>query len=190
MLLPLDVRFRNFHSSAAVEAAVRERAAKLDRFHPRITSCRVMVEALHQRRVKGSVYHVRVDITVPGREIVAESEPPSSDPHDDVYIAIRDAFDGAKRELQDDIRKRRREVKLHEERPSARVTKIFHDRGFGFLETDEGVEVYFHQHSVLDGAFEDLAVGSRVFYEEEAGEKGPQASSVEPAETGKAPTAH
>jgi ribosomal subunit interface protein len=114
MLLPVEVTFRHMSPSESLEASVREHAAKLDRFHSHITSCRVMIEMLHQRHVKGSVYHVRVDITVPGAELVASSEPPPQHFHEDVHIAIREAFDRMRRELQDQSQRSRGDVKSHE----------------------------------------------------------------------------
>ncbi len=114
MLLPVEVTFRHMSPSESLEAIVREHAAKLDHFYSRITSCRVMVEVLHQRHVKGSVFHVRVDVTVPGAELVASSEPPPQHFHEDVHIAIRDAFDRMRRELQDHVHKARGDVKSHE----------------------------------------------------------------------------
>ena len=98
-----------------------------------------------------------------------------------MFLALRDAFDGVCRELQDYARVRRGEVKAHEprpERPHGRVIKLFPERGYGFLESEEGALVYFHEHSVLDGAFPRLSVGAEVRFEEEAGERGPQASTV------------
>jgi len=179
MVIPVEVCFRNMHPSEAIEAVVRERAAKLDRFHPHIVSCRVVIEAAYHRHAKGAVFHVRVDVAVPRHEIVTESEPPPQHFHDDVYVAVRDAFDEARRALQDDARRRRGDVKSHAPRPLARVTRLYPDRGFGFLETAEGVEMYFHEHSVLGAGFATLAVGDEVRFDEEAGEKGPQASTVE-----------
>ena len=114
MLLPVEVTFRHMSPSESLEASVREHAAKLDRFHSHITSCRVMVEMLHQRHVKGSVYHVRIDITVPGAELVASSEPPPQHFHEDIHIAIREAFDRMRRELQDQSQRSRGAVKNHE----------------------------------------------------------------------------
>ena len=70
-------------------------------------------------------------------------------------------------------------VKTHEERPIGTVTKLDSERGFGFLETSDGREIYFHQNSVLDGKFRQLAPGTRVLFSEEMGEKGPQASTVD-----------
>ena len=113
MLLPVEVKFRHMRSSDTIEAAVREHAAKLDRFHPHITSCRVMIEAIHPGHPKSAVFHVRIDVTVPGRELVARSEPPPQHFHEDVFIAVRDAFDEIRRELQDDARRRRGYVKTH-----------------------------------------------------------------------------
>ncbi len=127
MVLPVEIRFRNMRSSEAIEAAVREHAEKLDRFHPRITSCRVMVEASHRRHEKGVVFHVRVDLTVPGRELCAHAEPTPHHFHEDVYIAIREAFDEIRRELQDDLRRRRGYVKGHE--PGAEETETTESRG-------------------------------------------------------------
>lgn len=179
MVIPLEVTFRNMARSDAIEAAVRERAAKLDRFHSRIMSCHVIVEELHRRsRTAGTVYHVRVDVTVPGRELVAHKEPAPQRFQEDVYIAIRDAFDQMGRELEDYARRQRGDVKSHEERPHGRITKLFPERGYGFIETPDGLEVYFHRNSVLHHGFDRLLVGTEVRFVEEQGDQGPQASTV------------
>jgi ribosomal subunit interface protein len=178
MQIPLEVTFRNMRHSDAIEEAVRKRAEKLDRYHPRIMACRVMVEASHHRSTKGAVYHVRVDVTVPGGEFVAHREPPLQNFHEDVYIAIRDAFDRVRRELEDHARAQRGDTKTHEQMPHGRVTKLFPDRGYGFIETPDELEVYFHRNSVLDHGFDGLAVGTEVRFVEELGERGPQASTV------------
>ncbi len=179
MELPLEVTFKNLVHSDAIEAEVRERAEKLDRFHPRITACRVLIETSHRRtRRAGTVYHVRVDVTVPGGEIVGHDEPPPQRFHEDVYVAIRDAFLRVRRALEDHARRQRGYVKEHEEQPRGRVTKIFPERGYGFLETPDGLEVYFHKNSVLEPGFDRLTVGTEVRFVEEAGEEGPQASTV------------
>jgi cold shock CspA family protein len=179
MAIVFDVTFRNLARSAAVEAAIRERAEKLDQFHPSIMRCHVMVEALHRRPQRaGTVYHVRVDVRVPGGELVAHEEPAPQRFHEDVFLAIREAFDHVRRELEDHARLRRLDVKTHEEQPRGRVAKLFPDRGYGFIESAEGVEVYFHRNSVLHRGFDELAVGTEVRFVEEEGEQGPQASTV------------
>jgi ribosomal subunit interface protein len=182
MVIPLELTFRNMSRSGAIEAAVRERAAKLDRYYPRITSCHVIVEQSHGKpRTAGSVYHVRVDVTVPGSQLVAHQEPPPQRFREDVYIAIRDAFHSVRRKLEEYARKQRGDVKTHEAEPSmehltGRVARLFPDHGF--IETAGGSSVYFHRNSVGEQAFERLALGSRVRFAEEDGEHGPQASSV------------
>jgi ribosomal subunit interface protein len=179
MIIPPEVTFRNLERSDAIEAAVLERIEKLDRFYPRITSCRVIVEASHHRaRTAGTVYHVRVDLTVPGGELVGQYEPQPQRFHEDVYIALREAFDQVRRELEEYARRQRGDVKAHEERPHGRVSKIFPDRGYGFIETPDGREVYFHGHCVHGHGFNRLSVGTQVRFVEEEGEQGPQASVV------------
>lgn len=179
MLIPVEVSFRHMAHSVAIEEAVRQKADKLERFYPRIMGCRVVVEASNRRTsTKAMLYRVRVDVTVPGGEIVAERQPSREPLHEDVHAAIRDAFDSLKRELQDYAERQRGDVKVHEPPPRGRVVRVFPERGYGFLECDEGYEVYFHQNAVVDGAFQKLAVGDEVRFEETEGEQGPQATTV------------
>jgi hypothetical protein len=70
MRLPLQMTFRHVDASPSVEDRIREYAAELDRFFDQIMSCRVAVERQHRRRHQGNLIRVRVEITVPGREIV------------------------------------------------------------------------------------------------------------------------
>lgn len=176
--IPLQLTFRNMPPSEAVEAHIREKAAKLDLFCDRIMSCRVIVEAPHRRHHKGKLYHVRIDMTAPGGELQVNREPTKHSSHEDVYVAIRDAFDAARRKLQDYTRRQRGAVKLHEALPHARVVRLFPEEGFGFLEVADGREIYFHRNSVLDSGFDRLEIGTEVHFVEEQGEKGPQASTV------------
>ena len=178
MQLPVQISFRGMEPSDAVEAKIRERAAKLDRFFDHIMGCRVVVESPHRRHHQGKLFHVRVDLTVPGGEFAVTREPAEHHAHEDVFVAIRDAFDAAQRQLEDYARRQRGDLKTHEGPPTGRVAKLFPDEGYGFIETPDGAEIYFHEHSVLDKAFDLLTVGSEVEFVEEQGEKGPQASTV------------
>jgi ribosomal subunit interface protein len=99
--------------SESVEAKVRERAAELEKFDARITSCRVVIEAANRRHQQGRLYHVRVDIGVPGGEIVVKRNPAEHHAHEDVYVAVRDAFDAARRQIEDHVRRRRGDTKSH-----------------------------------------------------------------------------
>lgn len=176
MRIPVEISFRGIPRWEKAEAEVRARAAELERFD-RITSCRVLIEAPHRRQQKGQHYHVRIDLTVPGREIVVKRDPTQPRSHEDPYLAIRDAFRAARRQVQDYVRERRGLVKTHEAPPHGRVTKLFPEEGYGFVETADGEEVYFHRNAVFDG-FDALEVGSEVRFTEEQGERGPQAASV------------
>ncbi len=174
----LQITFKEVPSSVAVEANIREHAAELDQFHDGIIGCRVVVERPHRNQRQGNLYAVRVDVTIPGHEIVVGREPTQHHAHEDVYVAIRDAFEAAKRQLRSHVDRDRRQPKHHEAPAAGRVARIFRDAGYGFIETPDGREVYFHRNSVVDGGFDALSSGVRVRFTEELGEKGPQATTV------------
>lgn len=180
MQLPLQITFRNMSPTEAVERRVRERAEGLERYFPRIMACRVMIEASGRQHRQGTIYHVRIDLTVPGDEIVVRRDPAEHHAHEDIYVAIRDAFDAARRRLEDHGRRVRAAVKAHPVPAHGRVVRLFKDAGYGFIESADGVEIYMHRNSVLDGAFDALEVGDEVRYVVHAGEgaEGDQASTV------------
>jgi ribosome-associated translation inhibitor RaiA len=144
MEIPLQITFRNMPPSEAIEKNIREKTAKLDSFYERITSCRVIVEAPHRHHHKGKAYEVRIELTVPGGEIVINHtstrlsalklseargseeeliethEPSKHAAHTDVYVAIRDAFNAAGRKLQDYARRQSGAVKTHKATAQAR----------------------------------------------------------------------
>jgi ribosomal subunit interface protein len=107
MPMPMQITFKELDHSDAVETRVRELSAKLDRLCDNITRCDVVVEAPPRHHRKGARFHVRIDLTVPGREIVVSHDPQSDDGHEDVYLAVRDAFDAARRQLEAYVRERR-----------------------------------------------------------------------------------
>jgi len=115
MEIPLQIFFHGIPPSEAVEARIREKVQKLERFHSHIISCRVAVESEHHHQHKGHQYHVRIDIVTPQREIVVSREHHDKHAHEDVYVAVRDAFDAASRQLEDHVRIQRGEVKTHEQ---------------------------------------------------------------------------
>jgi ribosomal subunit interface protein len=174
------VTYRNMEPSEAIDLRIRERIDKLERMYGRMISCQVAVEAPHRHHRHGHIFRVRVHAVLPGREIVIGRDPAEHQEHDDVYVAIRDAFDAAERRIEDHARRLRGVLKTHEAPPVGRVARLFAAEGYGFLATDEGREVYFHRNSVLDGAFDRLEVGSMVRFAEEVGQEGPQATTVVP----------
>lgn len=114
MQLPLQITFRNVEPSEAIEARIRKEAKRLERFYDRIMGCRVVVELPHKHHHKGNLYHVRIDLTVPGGELVVNREPAQHQAYRDLYVAIRDAFDAVQRQLEDYVRRQRGDVKTHE----------------------------------------------------------------------------
>ena len=100
MQVPLQVSFRNMTPSPAIEEEIRQKAAKLDAVYDRITSVRVVVETPHRQHRHGKLFHVRIDVRVPGREIVVSRDPAEHHAFEDVHVAIRDAFDAAQRQVE------------------------------------------------------------------------------------------
>ncbi len=178
MQVPVQITFRNMESSPAIESRINGKVAKLESFHDRITSCRVVVEAPHRRHHKGNLYLVRLDVTIPGGELVVNTEKRFHHSHEDVHVAIRDAFAAMRRQLEDYARERRGEVKSHETPPQGVVKRLFPDHGF--IATAELGDIYFHRNSVVGGKFDSLEEGNAVRFTAVDGEAGLQASTVHP----------
>lgn len=178
MNLPLRVTFHNIGPRPDAEEVIRERAARLDRYCNNIMSCRVVVDVPHKHHQKGNLHQVRLAIVVPNREIAVTREAAGHEVTKGLLVAIRDAFDAADRLLEDYARRRRQDVKHHEELPRAKVRVIEVGQGFGFLETFDGREVYFHKNSLVGADFDSLTPGTEVVFVEGLGERGPQATTV------------
>jgi ribosomal subunit interface protein len=173
MKLSLQITSRNFELTDAIRTEITEKVEKLDSFCDQLMRCRVVVESPHRHSHDGRLYNVNIDLKVPGRELVVKREP-----NEDLYVAIRDSFSAAKRKLEEYLEQQRREVKHHEEAPQGKIASLFPEDGYGFLSKADGSEVYFHENSVLNREFRKLKLGMKVRFAEEAGLKGPQASSV------------
>lgn len=109
MQLPLQIVFHGMPRSDALEARVREAAAKLEHFHDRITSCHVTVEPCGHHKQQGRLYAARIELRAPkGADLIA-----SRQENVDAFVAVRDAFDALRRQLQDAVREGRGDVKAH-----------------------------------------------------------------------------
>lgn len=113
MTVPLQITFRDLPSSPAVEAQIRERAEHLERVFDRVTACRVIVEGRHRPQRAGKVTHLCVELTLPGKVITVGRGAAEFEAHEDVFVAVRAAFDAARRRLDRHARRRRGEVKSH-----------------------------------------------------------------------------
>jgi cold shock CspA family protein/ribosome-associated translation inhibitor RaiA len=177
----LALRWHGVDPSEALASQVIEDVARLERVCDRITGCVVTFEGLGKHhRQSGSQYRVRVELAVPGGKIVVGRDPPKTSAHADLYAAAKGAFRETRRQLEDYVRRREQRVKAHATPPTGRVVRLYPRGGYGFLLTEDGREIYFHEHSVLRGGFSRLKVGSRVRFAEEPGDDGPQASTVRP----------
>ena len=180
MQVPLRITFQDTPVSLAVEARIRERVDGLERFFQDIVSCNVAVESTARRHRQGKLYHVRIVITVPGHDIVVNRNPSEHHAHEDILVAVRDAFDAAGRQIEDYARRQRVDTKTHEVPAHGRVSRLFPDHGF--IQSSDGQEIYMHRNAVAVGKFDDLSEGDEVRYalHEGEGEKGEQASTVIP----------
>lgn len=173
MEIPLQITSRDFDLTDAIKAEIMEKAIKLEKFYDRITRCRIVVETPHRHHHEGKLYNVHIYITLPGGELIIKREP-----DEDLYVAIRNSFNAAKRKLEDYSRRQRGDVKHHEETPVAQISALFSEMGYGFITTPDDREIYFHENSVVNREFKNLKIGMEVRFTEEKGLKGPQASSV------------
>jgi ribosomal subunit interface protein len=179
MQIPLEITFRNAKRSDPVEAVVRERVDKLKRYFDHIIACRVTLDVPNRTPSYDVLNHlVSIEISVPGEELVVSRQPNEHENFNDIYVTIRDAFDAAEQQLRVYVgRLQETRVELGDT-PYAVVNKMFTDKGYGFLMTPDGREIYFHENSVSPPGFDKLAKGDTVRFVEAQGDDGPQASLV------------
>jgi cold shock CspA family protein len=174
MQVPLELSFRGVDKSEALTDLVLHHARRLERFCDHIDSCRVVIERPHHHQSGRAEHRVRIDMTIAaGKELVAEET------SDQMTLAalVRAAFHTAERRVKELNHQQHGQVKHHAEQlAQGIVSKLFSD--YGFVATADGREVYFHENSVINIAFDELVVGMGVAFNEEAGREGPQASSL------------
>ena len=177
---PIRIAFHGMTPSDDVARRVEEKARRLERYFDRIVGCQVTVELPGRRHRHGKHVRVRVELKVPGRTLVVGRDPDENVEHEDLDAALNAAFREARRQLEDHARRRdhRAAPRARVAPARGRVTRVFPEQGYGFLETEDGREIYFDARSVLRGGFARMSVGSQVRFAEEPGDEGPQASTV------------
>jgi ribosomal subunit interface protein len=180
MQTPVELVFDDVEAPPVVEQRVRERVRRLERFCDGITSCHVALSTPHRHQRKGRHWSVRIEVRVPGTELVTSREPGDVEAHEDLLVAIRDAFDAMERQLEAWHAKARGEVKTHVPPPQGRIQELDRQRGFGQIAMTDGRLVYFHRNSVVEPDFDTLQPGDPVEVVVRAKESdvGPQASTV------------
>mgnify|MGYP001811826063 FL=1 len=178
MSFPVQITWRDVPKSEALEADIQAKAEKLEEFYNGILSCSVTVGKSYGRHKKGNLYRIRLDIRVPDNEIVVSRDPAEHHAHEDMYVCIRDAFDAARRQLQDYVHVRRGQVKQHETRHVGRVARRIPNEDYGFIRAADGSEIYFHRNATINVNFDNLEPGTEVMYVEEQLNEGTQAKKV------------
>lgn len=180
MQVPLELTFRDVTKTEGIESLVHKKVDALHRVCDHLTSCRVAIEKPQRDQRTGSPFRVRIDVHVPpGHEIIAKREPGESDTHAPLDSVIRDTFDAAQRQLKRLVERQQGDEKFHPEQEAvALVARLFPDEGYGFLQTVDGRDVYFHRNAVANDDFDHLELGTGVHFVEVQGDEGPQASTV------------
>lgn len=172
-MLSVQVTIRDIPDSPAIESTVRKKAEKLTQFFNKISSCRVVVEVPQKHKRQGKLFNVRIDVTVPGKELAVTKKCDQ-----DVYIAIRDAFKAIERRLEEYARRRHGRVKSHNHVMHGYVARLITTEGYGFIEGMDGNEYYFSITNVHYPSFAQLSIGDAVEYHPEAVSDGWQAHHV------------
>lgn len=176
-----EIDFLDMEPRPELRAKIEGKLAQLEKLYGRMTACRVVAKGPGGGHHTGGHYEFSIHIALPdGREVTVERTPDPDERFQDPDFALNDAFKRARRQLQDQTERIRGEIKHHEAEPVAVVKSVFRADGFGFLESEDGRDIYFHRNSVEAPGFDALEIGERVAFLEEQGAEGPQARLVRP----------
>lgn len=181
MQIPVQIDFQGMEAKSEIRGTISKHLSQLEERYGRITSGRVVLKAPGGHHRTGGLFEINIRLSLPeGREVNVGRTASADERHSDLSFAINDAFKRARRQLQDHSHRLQGKVKVHDVSPIATVTQLDPSGEFGFIETSDGHEIYFHRNSVLNDGFDGLKVGARVTFVETVGDKGPQASTVKP----------
>lgn len=177
-----EITWHNMDPIPHVTKRINHRIERLEQFFDRITKCHVVVEAPHQRHRKGNQYEVRLDVTIPGRELSIDRRPGDDHAHTDVLVAVRDAFDAMERQLRHWKDEHSGRPEVHAAPLQGRIAEIDPNTGSGQIAATDGRLVYFHRNSVVGGSFNELSAGDTVEMVVDRGQDaiGAHASTVRP----------
>lgn len=178
MTIYTEIAFRDMEPSQRLTDLINKRVKKIEKIFSHIAACRVVIEAPHKHRIRGNLFHVRIDLSAPLRELAASRDTSVKISHEQVDVAVRDAFAALSRQLQKHKEKLRVDYHVPDRLPSGVVKELFPYDDYGIIEADNGREIYFHRNSVVEGQFDRFKVGDELRFNEELGAKGPQASTV------------
>ncbi len=173
-----EIDFADFKVSSTITKKIEAKLQKLIRHSNRIISAHVTVRLPHRHRNK-HIYHIQVQLDVPGHSIVVNREPEMNYAHSDINVAIRDVFDKVTRKLDEVFETRRERPHPAAGAQHAYVLRFDPNSGYGFVVTADGEEIYFNANSLVGSSLDHLKAGVEVRINTEEGEQGLQVSSLQ-----------
>jgi ribosomal subunit interface protein len=158
-MFPVQITLRDTLASPSLETHIRKRAEKLNQYYDRVMGCRIVVELQQKHKHQGKLFNVRIDVTVPGKELVVTKKMDQ-----DIYVAIREAFSAIIRRLEEHSKKRHGRIKTHNDIQKGTISRIIANEDYGFIEGADGNEYYFSITNVSYPRFDQLMVGDHVQY--------------------------
>lgn len=183
MQVPPEIAFRNLEATDDLEQEILTGIARLEEVYPDLISCRTMVADDTPAQKNGSNYRARLDVSIPGHEVVVDEDNEHGASARSAVRTVRDAFAIARRRLKKSKHRQRGHDKAPELPPHGRVTRLLTDDTgvrYGFIESLDGRQIYFHEDALVDLAYDELETGDEVHIAVAAGDQGPQASTVSP----------
>ncbi|HKK18455.1 MAG TPA: HPF/RaiA family ribosome-associated protein [Opitutales bacterium] len=182
MQQPLEISFNDIEKTPELDALIHEKAGRLEKFCDNLVSCHVSVAKPHAHQETGSGYRVRVEARIPpNHQIVAHEHSSHGELHDNVETVIRRSFDAAERQVKEHVAKLREDEResFDDEDAPGIVTVIDKAKRYGIIKTVAGRDIYFADKAVLHDDFDRIEIGTSVRYEDQSGDEGPRASTVE-----------
>jgi len=174
-----NITFRHMEPTDSVREDIANRVAELEKFHPHIISCDVVVNGPSKKHVTGQEIVVQLTVQVPGPDIRVSQSLGRSQAVEDLNLAIHKAFETADRQLKEKVRKMGGvDVKRHAEIIHGTIDRLFEGEGYGFIKADDGNEVYFERDNLTGGDWNEVKVDMKVRFREAEGDKGPYAMNV------------
>lgn len=158
-MISTEITVRDIENTPAIQDQIEKKLHKLEQFYDRIESCKVVIDIPQNHKHNGKIYNVTLEILVPGKKLVV-----NRNPNEDLYVAIRDAFDALTNQVKDYRDRQQGDTKTHQEELRGTIDRLFSN--YGFITTAEGEEFYFNGSNVLHSHFDDLRVGSHVKFQE------------------------
>ena len=178
---PLEISFNDIEKTPQLESLIREKTERLEKFSDEIISCQMDVAQPHAHQNSGSGYRVRIELRVPPKDsLVAHEHSSHGNIHDTVETVVNRAFDAVERQLKEHTeRLRENQREYSEEDQPGTVIVIDQEKRYGIIKTVTGRDIYFTDNAVLHDDFDRIEIGTAVRYEDQPGDDGPRASTVE-----------